>query len=110
MAQIYTLDYSITSNYYIFGGGLTSGSNTVPFIGLYNNGGLGGYYFLEWIVYYLNFGDGYNFFITSLSFADDGTNMYALMRSKISNNLILSYILNNGGTVSKSVVISVNSE
>ena len=83
--NIYSVDYSTTSNYYIFGGSIKDANNdVVPLIGQYINGGPTEYNFLSFAIYYSHFGDGLNMYITSVSLDDSRYNIFALMRSATS--------------------------
>ena len=53
----------------------------VPFMGLYNNKGTDGFYYMQWLNYYSYFNDGLNMFLTALSFSDDNSVIYGLIRS-----------------------------
>ena len=71
-----------------------------PFIGLYDDSGTyGSYYFLKWFKHYNSQASTSNMFTTSLTFADDNTNIFALFRSYSESYLILAYVSGSTGEI-----------
>ena len=75
----------------------------IPFLGSYNNGGIDGYYYMNWINSYSAYGDGLNLYFNSIVFADDDINIYGVMRSYSINYMLLSYIYGKNGTIKNTV-------